>query len=423
MNPYPTWSPNTPDFSARVKYPLGGFHFLRWLRRRAGAPQASFSPHPDDEYIIGGLAIRLQRSRDGTSRNVAVTQAAIVPVRRGRWKELEDACRSRIRTHCHGAQRTGTDHPRPGRRIRKAGRPRWRSLPGFSRTRSPHLPCRMSTTGTEPTVGVHHLVLDALATLPSAFSTAIVETEYWGQMTRPNLMVEVSEGQLADQVTALSFHVGEVQRNPFHLLLPAWMQDNVRRGGELVGGQGRGPRALGLPRCTGFGTGGRPRRGYGGWAKPRVVGCPGVPVSLTICLRPGDPRIHVRGSTARFGPHPGSEVLQLPDGFNHPRRGEIDVLLGGLASESKPKGCAAKAGSSPSAVRTWLEFTAGRIAGGTIGDRDVGQGVQQRFAIDAGKTDAEVVRQSMFPGAVDSQVPDRSRKFCLQAVPQNDETL
>jgi hypothetical protein len=33
--------------------------------------------------------------------------------------------------------------------------------------------------------------------------------------------------------------VGEVQRNPYHLLLPAWMMDNVRRGAELVGGQGQ----------------------------------------------------------------------------------------------------------------------------------------------------------------------------------------
>ena len=39
-------------------------------------------------------------------------------------------------------------------------------------------------------------------------------------------------------MAATSFHVGEVRRNPYHLLLPAWMQDNVRRGGELVGGQG-----------------------------------------------------------------------------------------------------------------------------------------------------------------------------------------
>ena len=30
----------------------------------------------------------------------------------------------------------------------------------------------------------------------------------------------------------------EVRRNPYHLRMPAWMMDNVRRGAELVGGQG-----------------------------------------------------------------------------------------------------------------------------------------------------------------------------------------
>jgi hypothetical protein len=51
-------------------------------------------------------------------------------------------------------------------------------------------------------------------------------------------MVELTEKDLADLIAGISFHVGEVQRNPYHILLPAWMQDNVRRGGELVGGQG-----------------------------------------------------------------------------------------------------------------------------------------------------------------------------------------
>jgi hypothetical protein len=37
---------------------------------------------------------------------------------------------------------------------------------------------------------------------------------------------------------ALSLHSGEVARNPYHLRLPAWMMDNVRRGTELIGGQG-----------------------------------------------------------------------------------------------------------------------------------------------------------------------------------------
>jgi hypothetical protein len=57
-------------------------------------------------------------------------------------------------------------------------------------------------------------------------------------MATPNLTVEFGPQDLGDMMAALSFHVGEVQRNPYHLLVPAWMQDNVRRGGELVGGQG-----------------------------------------------------------------------------------------------------------------------------------------------------------------------------------------
>ena len=51
-------------------------------------------------------------------------------------------------------------------------------------------------------------------------------------------MVENSQEEVADLVAALSHHKGEVTRNPFHLHLPAWMQDNVRRGAEVVGGQG-----------------------------------------------------------------------------------------------------------------------------------------------------------------------------------------
>ncbi|HMJ63914.1 MAG TPA: PIG-L family deacetylase, partial [Candidatus Binatia bacterium] len=65
-----------------------------------------------------------------------------------------------------------------------------------------------------------------------------IETEFWGAMDAPNLMVESSQEDLVDLIAALSFHVGEVRRNPYHVRMPAWMIDNVRRGGELVGGQG-----------------------------------------------------------------------------------------------------------------------------------------------------------------------------------------
>ena len=80
--------------------------------------------------------------------------------------------------------------------------------------------------------------MDALKNLPANFECAVIETEFWGQMASPNLMIELSVADVADLLAGLSFHAGEVRRNPFHLRMPAWLQDNVRRGAELVGGQG-----------------------------------------------------------------------------------------------------------------------------------------------------------------------------------------
>ncbi len=90
-------------------------------------------------------------------------------------------------------------------------------------------------------IGVHFLVMDALQAIGSDLDTTLVETEFWGQNYSANLLVEISENILLDMITALTFHVGEVMRNPYHLTLPAWMINNVRLGGETVGGQGAAP--------------------------------------------------------------------------------------------------------------------------------------------------------------------------------------
>ena len=87
-------------------------------------------------------------------------------------------------------------------------------------------------------IGAHWLVMDALAQA-DGLSCHLVETEFWGQMASPNLLVEYSVQDVADLVAAVSFHAGEVKRNPYHLRLPAWLHDNVRRGAELAGGQGQ----------------------------------------------------------------------------------------------------------------------------------------------------------------------------------------
>ncbi|MEO8521859.1 MAG: PIG-L family deacetylase, partial [Acidobacteriota bacterium] len=52
-----------------------------------------FSPHPDDECIIGGLALRLQREAGMRVVNVAVTQGSRRDRQAGRWTELDAACR------------------------------------------------------------------------------------------------------------------------------------------------------------------------------------------------------------------------------------------------------------------------------------------------------------------------------------------
>ena len=84
---------------------------------------------------------------------------------------------------------------------------------------------------------------------PEDFNPFLVETEYCGQMPAPNLLVESSTEEVADLLGALSHHEGELKRNPFHLRMPSWMQDNVRRGAEVVGGQEAWP-PLTSPPCT-----------------------------------------------------------------------------------------------------------------------------------------------------------------------------
>jgi LmbE family N-acetylglucosaminyl deacetylase len=222
-------------------YPLGGFAPAPRPDLASDAPKALiFSPHPDDECIIGGLALRLMREGGMNVINVAVTQGSKKERQAERYKELEEACDylgfGLIPTVKNGLEKVTL-------KARSEEPAFWsesvRVIANILANHQPKVifvPHDRDWNGTH--IGVHHLVMDALKTLPIGFECYVVETEFWGAMDTPNLMVESSVKDVADLVIATSFHVGEVRRNPYHLLLTAWMQDNVRRGGELVGGQG-----------------------------------------------------------------------------------------------------------------------------------------------------------------------------------------
>ena len=223
------------------QFPLGGFARLPRAPRGPDAPRALiFSPHPDDECIIGALALRLQREAGFRIVNVAVTQGSNKARQAERWQELSAACDyldfDLVPTVPGGLEKVnvGTRSKDPVAwaasveviaAILAEHRPQVAFFPHDADWNSSH-------------IGTHYLVADALRQFSADFDCLTVETEFWGAMATPNLTVASSPEDLGDMMAALSFHVGEVKRNPYHVLVPAWMQDNVRRGGELVGGQG-----------------------------------------------------------------------------------------------------------------------------------------------------------------------------------------
>ena len=69
------------------------------------------------------------------------------------------------------------------------------------------------------------------------FFPFLIETEYWGQIPQPNLMVESTTHEVADLLAA--YHTIRVNWKEIRFTYDyLWMQDNVRRGAEVVGGQG-----------------------------------------------------------------------------------------------------------------------------------------------------------------------------------------
>lgn len=242
MNPYHHFVSEYARFAKEGRsYPLGQFAPLPRPDTALDAPKVLiFSPHPDDEVILGGLALRLMRESGWKIINVAVTQGSKKERQVERFQELKNCCEyigfGLVETVPGGLEKINpkTREQEPvhwSRFVRVIADILTRHQP-----RAVLFPHDLDWNSTH--VGTHHLVMDALKSLPAEFSCHLVEAEFWGQNPSPNLMVELNPQHVADLIVALTFHVGEVRRNPYHLSLPAWMIDNVRRGAELVGGQG-----------------------------------------------------------------------------------------------------------------------------------------------------------------------------------------
>ncbi len=201
------------------------------------------APHPDDECIGGGLPLRLLRESGWRVVAIAVTHGSNPARQLARADEFIAACArigfepmllaqrglSRVSVH---TRETDPSHWAIG--VHLLAEKLSALKPALVLT--PHALDAQNTH-----IGTHHLTLDALAAVSANspnFATTLAFTEYWSTMTEANLLVELTATQVGDMISALACHVGEVSRNPFHLTLPGWLIDNVRRGGEIVGTSG-----------------------------------------------------------------------------------------------------------------------------------------------------------------------------------------
>ncbi|KAF0811268.1 1D-myo-inositol 2-acetamido-2-deoxy-alpha-D-glucopyranoside deacetylase [Andreprevotia sp. IGB-42] len=197
-----------------------------------------FAPHPDDECIIGALPLRLGREAGFKVINVAVTQGSNLKRQPERWAELKNACDllgwGLLETIPGGLMSVTT-------KTRDSDPVAWaEKVSVVAALIAEHKPavCVFPHDNDYHSahIGTHYLVVDALK--EAGHECVLGLSEFWRQMDGPNALIATNNVDTADLIAALACHVEEVRRNPYHLRLPGWMADNVRRGAEVCGGQG-----------------------------------------------------------------------------------------------------------------------------------------------------------------------------------------
>src|SRR6185312_114138 len=180
MNPYYKF---VADFAHLIEtgksLPLGNIPAPNKKKPDANAPVALiFSPHPDDECIIGGFALRLLRESGMRVINVAVTQGSNKERQLARLQELKNDC-DWIGFELEQTAPNGLEKINPKTRAGDAAH--WNACVKIIATilakhqpRAIFVPHEADWNSTH--IGTHFLVMDALKSLPQTFETTIIET-------------------------------------------------------------------------------------------------------------------------------------------------------------------------------------------------------------------------------------------------------
>jgi LmbE family N-acetylglucosaminyl deacetylase len=202
------------------------------------------SPHPDDEALVGALPLRLRLETGAEVVNCAITLGSNNDERPRRIAEVEASCsvlgfRLIVPNRPHGL-----DNVRP--ETRNSDTLGWadnvRILAEIFDQERPEIVFVPHAGDFHPAhIGAYYLALESLRThlhKQGRGPVMLIETEYWHELSEPNLMVGITAEIEAILVMATAEHGGEVTRNPYHLRHPARLIDNARRGAEVVGKPG-----------------------------------------------------------------------------------------------------------------------------------------------------------------------------------------
>ena len=178
------------------------------------------SPHPDDEILMGALALRLQSENKLKVINVAVTLGSSKERHKSRNLELKQA------TTFLKWQNILLPNEWPKKKTK---------LQQLIKKYQPSLIIAPHALDHHPT---HERSSHLLKSVLSHYSGFVAWAEYWSPQTEPNLLVEIDDKTHLKQVKSLQFHKGEIERNPYHLRLLGWQMDSVRRGSEWLNHKG-----------------------------------------------------------------------------------------------------------------------------------------------------------------------------------------
>ena len=178
------------------------------------------SPNPDDEILMGALALRLQSENKLKVINVAVTLGSSKEKQKSRNLELKQA------TTFLKWQNILLPNEWPKKKTK---------LQQLITKYQPSLIIAPHSLDRHPT---HERSSHLLKSVLSHYSGFVAWAEYWSPQTEPNLLVEIDDKTHLKQVKSLQFHKGEIERNPYHLRLLGWQMDSVRRGSEWLNHKG-----------------------------------------------------------------------------------------------------------------------------------------------------------------------------------------